>query len=107
MTLGATLRSFRKAKGLTLTELATQAHSHEGNLSRIERDAAKPSLDLLYRLADSLNVSVNELFQVSEVSRSGDGQSHLNANFIQLAPSDRSLLVDFSNLLQKSRSRSE
>ncbi len=100
MTLGEALKCFRKAKGLTLTELAEQANSHEGNLSRIERNMANPSLDLLYRLAVVLDVSVTELFRVAENTESEKGQASLNANFTNLKPADRNLLVDFSDLLK-------
>lgn len=102
MTLGEALRSFRKAKGLTLVELAERAHSYEGNLSRIERGTAKPSLDLLYRLAAALDISVTELFQIAENQKADRGQIYLNVNFIRLSPKDRTLLVDFSHLLRKS-----
>lgn len=104
MTLGEAIKAFRKAKGLTLVELAEQAKSHEGNLSRIERNTAKPSLDLLYRLADTLDVSVTQLFQIAESQEADQGQASLNVNFVRLTPADRTLLVDFSDLLQKAES---
>ncbi|WP_166262132.1 helix-turn-helix domain-containing protein [Marinobacter salicampi] len=100
MTLGEALKCFRKAKRLTLVELARLANSYEGNLSRIERNTSNPSMDLLYRLADSLDVSLTELFQLAENRHSDEIQTSLNTNFLRMKPSDRSLLVAFSDLLQ-------
>ncbi|WP_300497749.1 helix-turn-helix transcriptional regulator [Marinobacter sp.] len=94
-------RLLRKARGVTLIELAKQTKSHEGNLSRIERDVANPSMELLYRLAEALDVSVTKLFQFSEGEHFGESQASLNANFSHLARSDQMLLVEFSNLLRK------
>lgn len=100
MTLGEALRFFRKAKRLTLAELAAQVDSHVGNLSRIERNNVNPSMSLLYRLADNLDVSVTDLFQLAEGRQADRNQASLNANFLRLTPSDRLLLVEFSDLLQ-------
>ncbi|WP_084694212.1 helix-turn-helix domain-containing protein [Marinobacter daepoensis] len=103
MSLGHALRQLRQQKGLTLAELAEQTDSYVGNLSRIERDIAKPSLDLLYRISHALNFSMSDIFSVSE---SGTGhhdsqQVALNTIFISLLQEDRDLLLEFAHLLQK------
>jgi transcriptional regulator with XRE-family HTH domain len=105
MSLGSALKELRKSQGLTLAELAARTGSHVGNLSRIERDAAKPSLDLLYRLANALNFSLADIFSVAEQSKVDGEQITLNALFISLFDQDRELLVEFARLLQKRAGR--
>jgi len=101
MRLGSALKELRKSQGLTLAELAVRTDSHVGNLSRIERDAAKPSLDLLYRLANALRFSLADIFAVAEQSETDTGQLALNALFVSLMERDRQLLLEFARLLQK------
>lgn len=105
MGLGSALRQLRKSKGITLAELAEGAGSHVGNLSRIERGAAKPSLDLLYRLSETLDFSLAEIFAAADQRAHDDKQVILNSLFIALYDEDRELLVDFAKLLQERAGR--
>ncbi|MCK7548766.1 helix-turn-helix domain-containing protein [Marinobacter koreensis] len=102
MSLGQALRRLRKQKGLTLAELADRTDSYVGNLSRIERNVAKPSLDLLYRVADALDSTMADIFSISEASgtQRDPRQVALNTFFISLPEQDRELLVSFAELLQ-------
>lgn len=103
MSLGNALRQLRKQKGLTLAELAEKTDSYVGNLSRIERNVTRPSLDLLYRICEALDFSMAEVFAMSEPGSNGRNidQVALNAIFISLLEKDRELLVDFARLLQE------
>jgi|GEM_PF-797354 len=101
MSLGHSIKMLRKNKGLTLAELADKINSHVGNLSRIERGIAKPSLDLLYRIADALEYELSDIFKVADNSNHNERQSALNALFISLVDQDQELLVEFAALLKK------
>lgn len=105
MSLSQALKQLRKKQGLTLAELAEQTHSHVGNLSRIERGLAKPSLDLLYRLAKALGFSITDIFSVAENRKLNAKQVALNAVFISLLEEDQELLLEFAELLAKRASR--
>lgn len=105
MDLGRALRRLRRDQGLTLAELAERTGSHVGNLSRIERGMAKPSLDLLYRMAAALDFTLTDIFSVSEQRQQDSKQVALNAIFISLLDHDRALLLDFAKLLQERASR--
>ena len=61
-TLGADLRALRKARGLTLSELATALGRSVGWLSQVERDLSQASISDLRQLAATLEVSVSMLF---------------------------------------------
>jgi len=65
-TLGADLRALRKARGLTLHDMAARLDRSVGWLSQVERDLSEPSITDLRRIAAMLDVPVSLLFgQVS------------------------------------------
>lgn len=101
MNLGQAIRRLRKQQGMTLAELAERCDSHVGNLSRIERGLARPSLELLYRLAEALGLSLTDIFSVAERKQLDSEQVALNAAFISLLEDDRQLLLEFAELLRR------
>ena len=64
-TLGADLRALRKARGLTLTDLAERLGRSVGWLSQVERDISEPSITDLREIAAAVGVSVSMLFRHS------------------------------------------
>jgi transcriptional regulator with XRE-family HTH domain len=64
-TLGADLRALRKARGLTLADMAGRLGRSVGWLSQVERDLSDPSIDDLRDIAQVLDVSISSLFRVS------------------------------------------
>ena len=63
-TLSTNLRTFRRERGLSLRQLATQAKVHHSYLSRIEpgqQPADHVSFGLLKEIARALDVSLDEL----------------------------------------------
>lgn len=64
--LGADLRALRRARGLTLADLAERLGRSVGWLSQVERDLSTPSITELRHLASALDVPVSMLF-ISDV----------------------------------------
>ncbi|WP_332603737.1 helix-turn-helix domain-containing protein [Arthrobacter sp. S2(2024)] len=64
--LGPNLRAIRRARSLTLREVAQRSRISEGWLSQIERGRSVPSIDILYRVASALDIAVHDLFQGPE-----------------------------------------
>ena len=62
-TLGADLRALRKARGLTLVDVAERMNRSVGWLSQVERDKSQLSIADLRRLASMYEVSVSMLFR--------------------------------------------
>jgi len=60
--VGADLRALRKARGLTLAELALSVGRSVGWLSEVERDLAEPTISDLKRLAEALEQPMSLLF---------------------------------------------
>ncbi|MEP2717740.1 XRE family transcriptional regulator [Pseudophaeobacter sp.] len=61
-TLGADIRALRKARGLTLTDIAGLLEKSVGWLSQVERDLSEPSISDLRQLAQCLGVPMSMLF---------------------------------------------
>lgn len=59
--IGARIRAARERKGLKQHNLAALAEVAPTNISHIERGAAKTSLPTLMKIANSLEVSMDEL----------------------------------------------
>lgn len=60
--VGPDVRALRKARGLTLAELALKVGRSVGWLSQIERDLAEPAIDDLRRLAGALDQPLSLFF---------------------------------------------
>ncbi len=72
-TLGADIRALRKARGLTLTEIAARLDRSVGWLSQVERDKSDPSISDLRQIAESLGVPMSMLFAHSAVPSDEQG----------------------------------
>jgi transcriptional regulator with XRE-family HTH domain len=59
--LALNLKSIRKAKGLAQERLALDAGVDRTVVSKIERGVTNPSLEILLRIANHLNVHVGQL----------------------------------------------
>jgi len=67
MALHDNIKRLRKQKGWSQTELAEQIGSHLSHINRIETGKYKPSVDVLVKLADVFDVSLNALVRDSDV----------------------------------------
>ncbi|MEL6550584.1 MAG: helix-turn-helix domain-containing protein [Pseudomonadota bacterium] len=72
--LGADLRALRKARGLTLQDLAERLERSVGWLSQVERDLSEPSVSDLRQLAAALDVSVSSLFRSDAMAADDAGR---------------------------------
>lgn len=59
--VGLNLQKLRRARGLTQEELSARADIHQTYLSGLEGGKRNPSLLLLARLADALEIGLEEL----------------------------------------------
>lgn len=59
--LGARLRQLRRARGMTVEELARAVDVDKAHVSRIENDVRTPSIAMLAQLAQALDVSMGHL----------------------------------------------
>ena len=69
MTLGEKIRKLRKQKELSQEALATEAGINSNHLSRLERGVFQPSIEVLKKLALSLEVNVDSLLSNEDEDR--------------------------------------
>lgn len=68
--IGTNVKMLREIRGLSQADLAERIEASAGTLSHIEKGTRQPSLDMLYRIADALNVSViNMVLDEKEIGR--------------------------------------
>jgi transcriptional regulator with XRE-family HTH domain len=72
-TLGADLRALRRARGLTLAELAARLSRSVGWVSQIERDLSHPSINDLRAIARQFGVPLSLFFGQSEAPEGEQG----------------------------------
>ena len=65
--VGPRLRRLRTRRGVTLTQLAAETGISKSTLSRLESGQRKPSLELLFPLAQAHQVPLEELVGAASV----------------------------------------
>ena len=92
--IGPRLRAYRKAQGLTLTELATLSGVSRSMLSEIERGNANPTYGTLWHLTRALDIDLNSLIKgASEEPLPIDHQSEHSTPTIRSADGSCTLQI--------------
>ncbi len=60
-TISKNVRKYREIAGLTQTALSLKIHKSSEYISRIERAVMLPGIDVLYEIADILNIEPSKL----------------------------------------------
>lgn len=63
--LARNVRRLRLERGFSQEALAAEASTRQALVSQLEAGVANPTLELLIRLAQALQVEVRELFEIS------------------------------------------
>lgn len=69
MSVGDNIKNLRKQKKLNIRQLAEISMVGKSTISDIENNNVSPTTDTLSKLADALNVSVEEFFKEAEDSK--------------------------------------
>jgi transcriptional regulator with XRE-family HTH domain len=106
VSFGKRLRELRRERGLSQATLAERAEITSEHVSRIERALVGPSLEVMDRLAEALDVEIKALFEF------GTSRAGADASFLQLqdiarrgTPEDRRLLLRVADTIIKYRSK--
>lgn len=68
MNIGSKIRDLREDADLTQTDMANLIPMNQSNYSKIERNVQDPSIFQLKRIAEILNINLNELFELNTTS---------------------------------------
>ena len=86
--LGGHIRKLRQSTGMSQEELALKACLNAAHLGQIERGLKKPTIETINRIAEALEISIENLFHFKEDVIPNITQSSENINKIvaQLTP---------------------
>lgn len=118
MKIGEAIKQLRLAHGVTQEDVALEAGTNAGNLSRIERGQQQPSFDLVEKIAAALNTTVADLYahaaeshkatkNKTKLKASSEDSSNdtlrLRRSFHQLTPENKRLAIEFVKLLNRTQ----
>ena len=86
MEIGEKIRDSRKEKGMTIKDLAVKAAVTTGYISQIERGQIEPSLSVLRRISQTLDLPLATLFSVEATDE------------ITVIPKDKRTILKFPEL---------
>ena len=66
--IGRRIKELRKRKGFSQEQLAEKAETSPNYLSRMERGTENPTLDMLIKLSNTLEVEMCEMFDFGHVA---------------------------------------
>jgi len=119
MKIGEAIKKLRLDRGATQEDVALEAGTNAGNLSRIERCQQQPALELVEKIAAALDTTVADLYAYAEADQtkatknkskakiSGESDSDtailFRRGFHQLTPENKRLAVEFVKLLNRTQ----
>ena len=77
--IGLRIKDIRIKKGFTQEQLAEKININSKYLSSIERGMENPTLNILIKLSESLNVNFNNIFYQIEIEDSAKRKSMINS----------------------------
>ena len=78
------IKKIRKEKGISITELAKCINMSQSNLTKIENNQLKPKEDIIVKIAQTLNVSKEILFNVENGNNNSNMLPIINSVEIDL-----------------------
>lgn len=99
--IGETISSLRKKKGLTQNELAEKMNVTDKAVSKWERDLSCPDANTISRLAEVLDVSVEELLNAKEQRKTSDNSKDLIGLIFKAISIAMGIAVVVLNVLEK------
>ena len=116
MNIGRAIYALRKEKGLKLEEVALDAGTDAGYLSRIETGSRKPSLPMLEKIAAAMGVRASLIVTTAEGASISAGEAQtvkpgendlseesiqLRQHFRTLTPENQRALLEIAKVLNR------
>lgn len=102
--LGAQLKKYRRAKGLTQQNVADQLHIRRQTYSNYERDVRTPDAKMLAALAALYDISINDLLCADTLKDAGSARFYYEGilsssnSRLYLTGSEAKLVTDYRSL---------
>lgn len=99
-TLGKKIKAARRSKKISQCELAQTLHISEGHLSHLETGKNVPSIELLLKLCNLLDLTPNDLLLEQYSLNDHSSFSSLYQRFSKLTPDERMFVYHIILLLE-------
>ncbi|MCR5217551.1 XRE family transcriptional regulator [Treponema sp.] len=98
MGIGKQLKTLRKSKDITLADVAEKTDLSLGFLSNLERDQTSPTIDVLHKICNALDITLNDiLVKENEVEEKTAGT--INVNEKKESPEENIVRTDDRKIL--------
>ena len=91
--IGNRIKTARKAKGLSQSELSELIDKSVGYMSYIETGSKKPSLETLIQIANALDVTIDELLSDNLVAASPVSNTQINQLLSDCSAFEKSVIL--------------
>ena len=91
--IGNRIKTARKAKGLSQSELSELIDKSVGYMSYIETGSNKPSLETLIQIANALDVTIDELLSDNLVASSRVSNTQINQLLSDCSAFEKSVIL--------------
>lgn len=99
--IGKTISFYRKQLGLTQNELAEKMNVTDKAVSKWERDLSCPDINTISKLAEVLNISVEDLLSAKEQKKTSDNSKNLIGLIFKAISIAMGIAVVVLNVLEK------
>lgn len=99
--IGKTISFYRKQLGLTQNELAEKMNVTDKAVSKWERDLSCPDINTISKLAEVLNISVEDLLSAKEQKKTSDNSKDLIELIFKAISIAMGIAVVVLNVLEK------
>lgn len=99
--IGKTISFYRKQLGLTQNELAEKMNVTDKAVSKWERDLSCPDINTISKLAEVLNISVEDLLSAKEQKKTSDNSKDLIGLIFKAISIAMGIAVVVLNVLEK------
>ena len=84
MSIGENIKKYRKEKGLTQKELADKIGKGFSTVQKYELNISQPPIDVLNRIADTLDINVSKLFYIENtLNQSADDEAQRQEMYLK------------------------
>lgn len=101
--IGNNIKKYRKSKGFTQAQLAEMIDISTIHMSHMETGSVSMSLECLIKICDSLDISPDDLLFGEYKLNSISATKQLSRIMDNLTVDERKLIIDFAELLNKTK----
>ena len=101
--IGNVIKKIRKSNGYTQEKLAEEVEVSVRYVSNIEQDNSKPSYEVLIKICNVFNVSLDQIFSAYVNTEKNKSMEYSLSGFDKLSKRDKETIVNLITFLNKNK----